>query len=83
MCFELNACTQTLAKILITRIPKGIKEDISAQIKSVKTREKLKKKKETGFSVKTGAICPPDTTKPKLENNFARFIYHSFDLLDF
>lgn len=45
MCFELNACTQTFAKILITRIPKGIKEDISAQIKSVKTREDLKKEK--------------------------------------
>lgn len=47
-----------------------------------KTRERLlkKKKKAIGFPMKAGAICHPDTAKPKPENNFARFICH---LLDF
>lgn len=45
-----------------------------------KTRERLKQKKEIGFPIKAGAICHTDTAKSKLENNFARFIYH---LLDF
>lgn len=78
--FWFNACTQTFAKILITRISIIVKDDILAQKAYLKPERGLKKIKEIGFLMKAGAICHPDTAKPELENNFARFIYHFLDL---